>query len=54
MKNKKTASIPYLILNHSEIPIDGNLGLLAYGDIAFTAWRKLKKESKNKGNNEKE
>ena len=36
----------------SEIPLESNLGLLAYGDIAFTAWRKLKKESKKKGSNE--
>lgn len=28
----------------SEIPIDSSLGLLAYGDIAFTEWRKIKKE----------
>lgn len=37
----------------SQIPVDGSLGLLAYGDIAFTAWRKIKQESA-KNRNEKE
>ncbi len=41
------------ILDFSKIPIDSSLGLLAYGDIAFTAWRKLKKDL-NKRKNEEE
>lgn len=39
----------------TEIPLDGSLGLLAYGDIAFKAWRKLKQEKhaqENKGDDE--
>lgn len=28
----------------SQITLDGSLGLLALGDVAFTAWRKVKKE----------
>ncbi len=27
-----------------EIPVQGNLGLLAYGDIALKAWRKKRDE----------
>ncbi len=33
-----------------DIPLESNLGLLAYGDMAFTAWRKLKKEDKKRKN----
>lgn len=28
----------------SKIPLESSLGLLAVGDIAFTAWRKLKQD----------
>jgi hypothetical protein len=40
----------------SKIPLSSSLGLLAFGDLAFTAWRKAKKEHKEKvdGENEKE
>ena len=31
-----------------DFPLESNLGLLAYGDMAFTAWRKLKKEDKKR------
>ena len=38
-----------------EIPVEGNLGILAYGDIALEAWREkrgpikvVKKESEEK------
>lgn len=42
-----------LKIDISQIPVDGSLGLLAYGDIAFAAWRKIKQESA-KNRNEKE
>lgn len=29
-----------------DIPIESSLGLLAYGDIAFRAWRKRKIENR--------
>lgn len=35
------------IIRLPEIPLESNLGLLAYGDVAFTAWRTLKKASKS-------
>ena len=44
-----------------EIPVQGNLGILAHGDIAIEAWRKvrgtikeqeLKKDDKKKDENE--
>lgn len=34
-----------LKMDISQIPVNGSLGLLAYGDIAFTAWRKIKQKS---------
>ncbi|HNQ28287.1 MAG TPA: hypothetical protein PKL92_10270 [Aquaticitalea sp.] len=34
-------------LKISEINEEGSLGLLAYGDIAFVAWREKKKQSNN-------
>ena len=38
-----------------KIPIEGSLGLLAYGDLGLRAWRKVKHENKLKGDsNEKE
>jgi hypothetical protein len=36
--NKKSTPIQ-LSLDEDQIPVDGALGLLAYGDIALTAWR---------------
>ncbi len=44
MKNESLNSDNKLVIELSEIPISSNLGLLAYGDIAFEAWRKKKKE----------
>lgn len=38
------------------IPVNGNLGILAYGDIGLRAWRKVRDEAKakeKKENNEK-
>jgi len=39
-----------------EIPVQGNLGILAYGDIGLKAWRKKRDEEyakmKNKEKNE--
>ncbi len=32
-----------LKINLANIPVDGSLGLLALGDIAFVEWRKVKK-----------
>ena len=36
-----------LIMRLDQIPFESNLGLLAYGDIAFTACRELKKAAKH-------
>lgn len=33
-----------------EVPVDGSLGLLAYGDLGLIAWRKVKNESGKKTN----
>ena len=43
-----------LIIKPSDIPLDSSLGLLAFGDIAFEAWRKLKKRNKKADKNEEE
>jgi len=40
-------------MDFSEIPMDSSLGLLAFGDLAFTAWRRIKKESQKKDNDKK-
>jgi len=40
-------------MNLSEINIDSSLGLLAFGDLAFTAWRQVKKQAGNQENEEK-
>ena len=32
-------------LTLDNIPISGSLGVLAYGDLAFDAWRKVKIEN---------
>lgn len=53
MTNKNNIIGEHLTLKDSDIPLESNLGLLAYGDIAFVAWRKLKKAS-NKNQNEAE
>lgn len=41
-----------------EIPVQGNLGILAHGDIAIEAWRKVRGEVKepieNKENKQKD
>lgn len=36
----------------SDIPIDSSLGLLALGDVAFEAWRKVKKTNNIRQQNE--
>ena len=41
------------LFNSDKIPFVGSLGLLALGDIGFTAWRKVKSDHKQKGLNEK-
>lgn len=51
MGNAKNES--KITLKTSEITIDGSLGLLAYGDIAFREWRKIKKEAKTKKDEKK-
>lgn len=48
-KNNKTKGLKK-DLDFSVIPISSSLGLLAYGDIAFKAWRKLKIETREKEN----
>lgn len=51
MSKKKTEEKRTII--PSQITPNGSLGLLAYGDLAFKAWRDVKKEI-NKKSNEKE
>ncbi|WP_323788396.1 hypothetical protein [Psychroserpens sp.] len=46
MVKKKFNNDNKLTISVSDIPLESNLGLLAYGDIAFVAWRELKKQSK--------
>ena len=41
-------------INFSNMPLTSSLGHLAYGDLAFTAWRKLKKEHNLNQEDEKE
>ena len=42
------------ILNFVNMPLSSSLGHLAYGDLAFKAWRKKKELSKKNSNkNEK-
>lgn len=40
-------------LDYKKLPLNGSLGLLAYGDLAFTAWRRLKVETREKENEKK-
>ncbi|MBK5213479.1 MAG: hypothetical protein JJE55_07455 [Flavobacteriaceae bacterium] len=40
-------------INLSEIPLNSSLGFLAYGDIAFKAWRKIKIENRERENGKK-
>lgn len=35
-----------ITINPSEIPVESSLGLLAIGDVAFMAWRDIKKKHK--------
>ena len=37
-----------ITLDINKIPLNSSLGLLAYGHVAFKAWRKIKKEHKVK------
>lgn len=53
MKKSDTNQDKKLEMNLSKLPLNGNLGLLAYGDIAFEAWRDLKRANLKKSNNEK-
>lgn len=46
MGNTKSDTEDKLQIKLSEIPLKSSLGLLAYGDIAFEAWRELKRKSK--------
>ncbi len=48
----KTALKDRRVIDISNIPKDSNLGLLAYGDIAFEAWRKSKKNANKEEVNE--
>ena len=41
------------LFNPDKIPLVGSLGLLALGDVGFTAWRKVKSDQKQKKLNEK-
>lgn len=42
MSNKKDSQIS----NLNQIPVKGSLGILAYGDIAIRAWKKVKRSQK--------
>lgn len=53
MKKTKNEPAERLTINASEIPLESNLGLLAYGDLAFSAWRQLKKAYHKQDLNEK-
>lgn len=44
MKSGKINEKSLLIENN--FPLSSSLGLLAYGDIAFKMWRKVKKDAK--------
>jgi hypothetical protein len=48
MKKKKQK------IDFSNMPLSSSLGHLAYGDLAFIAWRKLKKEHNLNIEDEKE
>nr|WP_321235880.1 hypothetical protein [uncultured Psychroserpens sp.] len=52
MKKKPLNSESKIVINASDIPLESSLGLLAYGDIAFEAWRELKKQSRKDKSNE--
>jgi len=41
------------IFDPNKVPFLGSLGLLALGDVGFTAWRKVKSDHKQKDLNEK-
>lgn len=45
MKKEFTDTDKRLIMKLSDIPLESSLGLLAYGDIAFEAWREKKKQA---------
>lgn len=44
----------YKNIDFSNMPLSSSLGHLAYGDLAFTAWRKLKKENNAKAEKNKQ
>ena len=41
-------------IDFTNMPLSSSLGHLAYGDLAFSAWRKIKKEQNEKKEHEKE
>ena len=41
-------------IDFSKMSINSSLGYLAYGDLAFKAWREIKKANNLKNNNEEE
>jgi hypothetical protein len=45
MKKDSLNSENKLVINLSEVPLSSSLGLLAYGDLAFEAWRLKKKQA---------
>lgn len=45
MKKEQKDSQKRMMINMSDLPLESSLGMLAYGDIMFTAWRELKKKS---------
>lgn len=45
MKKHSENTEKKLTIKLSEIPLESSLGLLAYGDLAFEAWREKKKRA---------
>jgi hypothetical protein len=43
-----------IVFDPTQVPLESSLGHLAYGDLAFKAWRKLKIESRQKTTDEEE
>ncbi|MDX1461679.1 MAG: hypothetical protein R3359_01380 [Marinirhabdus sp.] len=42
------------LFDANKIPIEGSLGVLALGDVGFTAWREIKKASNRNDIHEEE
>ncbi|MCK7590313.1 hypothetical protein M0G43_06995 [Subsaxibacter sp. CAU 1640] len=54
MEKKNNMYGDKLTISFKDIPLESNLGLLAFGDLAFEAWRELKTASNIEFGNEEE